>query len=257
MRYGTLSIDVMSSSELSPCAKLVLCALRMFENPRSKRCNPSQSQIAEAIGSGRATVQRALQSLAIAGHIHIDDSGNRASYTLLDGAKRVNKVTQNESMRMTQNESSMASKRVSNGLKMSQHIDNEENKKKNTLKNIDRASRPDIDDPLKKLHRTARKLWPRISRRKYNGGELTKLFRTHGDAVEAALETIVRDGRDIQAVIPYLRTMLAESPEPSPTPPHPDRQDASDDPWERHARECSISNILAMRGDREPFAEVA
>ena len=180
MRYGTLSIDVMSSSELSPCAKLVLCALRMFEHPRSKRCNPSQSQIAEAI----------------------DDSGNRASYTLLDGAKRVNKVTQNESMRMTQNESSMASKRVSNGLKMSQHIDNEENKKKNTLKNIDRASRPDIDDQLKKLHRTARKLWPRISRRKYNGGELTKLFRTHGDAVEAALETIVRDGRDIQAVIP-------------------------------------------------------
>ena len=89
----------MSDTDLSAGAKLVYAALSMFENPKTGQCNPSQEQLADAIGSGRATVQRGIKQLLALGYITADRNKNRAEYGLCNASKRVNALTQNDTPR--------------------------------------------------------------------------------------------------------------------------------------------------------------
>ena len=255
-RFGTINLNVMSDTDLSAGAKLVYAALSMFENPKTGQCNPSQEQLADAIGAGRATVQRGIKQLLALGYITADRNKNRAEYVLCNASKRVNALTQNDTTPVHQNDTTVVSKRVNDGIKMMPLINKEEKKRKRKRK--ENSVDPQANEPLKEFHRQARQLWPQISQRKYNGGELTNLFNAHGTAATTAMEKLIQQDRKINSVIPYLKKMLeSEGNQVERILKNPIDIDAMN-PWERQAHDSKITTIIANRADDwEPFAEVA
>ena len=165
-------------------------------------------------------------------------------------------MTQNDTTPVHQNDTTVVSKRVNDGIKMMPLINKEEKKRKRKRK--ENSVDPQANEPLKEFHRQARQLWPQISQRKYNGGELTNLFNAHGTAATTAMEKLIQQDRKINSVIPYLKKMLeSEGNQVERILKNPIDIDAMN-PWERQAHDSKITTIIANRADDwEPFAEVA
>ena len=240
-RFGKLDLVIMQNSELTPNDKIVFAALRMYENPKTKQCNPSQEQLAEAIGSSRSSIQRGLKNLIHFGFVKLlDGKGKRAKYALSIDPPRVNVLIQNDST----NGSSIDPPRVNNGPTTGQCLYNDVKDNKKTNK------RPDFSE----LHFSARKLWPSITDQKYAAGDLTNLAKEFGkEIVSNALRNLADTKRTVKKPVPYMRTMLTSEPASKPmSKTNVDEMDA----WQRQAHDSLPSTILQNRAaDYEPFSE--
>jgi DNA-binding transcriptional ArsR family regulator len=82
-RFGKLDEDVMKRTDLRASDKVTYTALRMFENPKTNKCNPSLAAISRATGMSKPTVSGALSRLTKAGIIRFNkEENNTKNYTL-------------------------------------------------------------------------------------------------------------------------------------------------------------------------------
>jgi len=63
LQYGRVPIEIISDPRLSDSAVRVYAALAFCRNGQSKRCNPSQTKLAEMTGKSVSTISRSLKEL--------------------------------------------------------------------------------------------------------------------------------------------------------------------------------------------------
>ena len=237
-RFGRLDANVMSS-DLPTAAKIVWAALRMFQNPKTNQCNPSQEQIAAAVGSSERSIRRALDALIAKGLVTVDTGQNRRSYSLNPEPKTP--VDTGHKRR------SDRTKTPVQPVKTAARYNKEVKDKEKTSKKQRGMGELSI------FHRSARELWPKITEQTYSAGELTNLWKKHGSLLSTALESLAKEKRKVRKPIPYLKTILEKKEEPKDTVVKLVDVEKLD-PWERQAHDSKITTILASQPeDYEPF----
>ena len=236
-RWGKIPLKIMSDENLTMGAKVLWACLAMHENPDSKQCNPTITQLAAASQLTRQSVRRFLQVLSKKNLITIKKDGNRMLFELHPDGKKYSIDGKKCSIDKGEKCSIDGKKYSIDGKKCSPH--------NNVLKEKKRKEKvpPSVDTNFADLHKKLRPVWTRISNAKYPGGELGKLARQHSEtAVIDALEQIFHLPEPPRKVIPYLVVMLRDSPTPntvSKPPADPGEYD--------HSHEVLISTQMANR----------
>ena len=234
-RWGKMPLTVASDPALPAAAKVVFAVLEMHHNEQTGQCNPSHQQLAEATGMNRGTVARSLRELRDRGYIQHDAKrGVRTKYKMMQNATF--EMSQKASFEMMQNATLNDAKSNIKCCKK-QHSYNVLKEKEKKTKRTPSGSN------LADLHKKLRPVWAKITKAKYAGGELVKLVRQHSeDAVIDAVEQISHRPEPPRKLIPYLVTMLRDTPTPKAAPEPPADPEEYD-----HSYEVRFSTQMARR----------
>ena len=91
-RFGKLDAEIMVSEDLSDNAKVIWAALRMFQNPKTGTCFPTQGKIAKATGKDRRTVNRGIAELKKWKKISMSGTNRNHQYRLLEPTTDLSQV---------------------------------------------------------------------------------------------------------------------------------------------------------------------
>ena len=87
-RWGKIPLTILSDKDLTMGAKVLWACLAMHENPDSKQCNPTITQLAAASQLTRQSVRRFLQVLSNKNLITVKKDGIRMLFELHPDGKK-------------------------------------------------------------------------------------------------------------------------------------------------------------------------